>query len=211
MNKRMYPLALLIVVALAAASMAEVVEPTIDGKIEEAEYTYLYHSNPIGMFLYWSIVKDTLYVGLKAPAEGWVALNLMPMGGSIHGDTIIGYVVKSGLFSQRVELVDQVAPDDGHFPHFDDTERGGEDSILSKDGSQTGGVTIIEFSRKLNTGDANDTMISEGMSTMIMLAYHPNADDYQSYHGIVERIALTVDFFTGFVNDFPADVSHTGS
>ena len=210
MRIRTLALMVLLVLGLAATGLSQTQEPTIDGKITAGEYRNLYYSNPIRMSLYWSIVGDTLYIGLKAPAEGWLAINFMQMGGAIHGDTIIGFV-ESGLFSDKLELADQVAPEDGHFPHMDDTGVGGKDNILAKDGTEKNGVTVIEFSRKLNTGDENDTAIMEGMGTMIMLAYSPDADDYQTYHGAMERISLTVDFFNGFVNDFPTGESHTGS
>lgn len=162
------------------------------------------------MSLRWSIVGDTLYVALRAPAEGWLAIDFMAMDGSIHGDTIIGYV-EPGLFNDKLYLFDQVAPEDAHFPHGDDTDRGGSYDILAENGSENDGVTIIEFARKLNTGDANDTAITEGMKTSIMLAYNPTDDDVQAYHGNMKRIALTVDFFNGFVNDFPTGESQTGS
>ncbi len=207
---RTLSLLMLLVLGLVAVGLAQTQEPSIDGKITAGEYRNLYYSNSIRMSLYWSIVGDTLYIGLRAPAEGWLAINFMQMDGAIHGDTIIGFV-DPGLFSDKLELADHVAPADGHFPHMDDTDVGGEDNILEKDGTENDGVTIIEFSRKLNTGDENDTVIMEGMDTMIMLAYAPEADDYQTYHGVIERIALTVNFFNGFVNDFPTDTSHTGS
>ena len=212
MRIRTLGLLMLLIVGIAAMGIAQTQEPTIDGKISGGEYRNLYYSNPINMSLYWSIVGDTLYIGLRAPATGWLAINFMAMmGGAIHGDTIIGYVAP-GLFSDKLQLADQVAPEDGHFPHMNDTERGGADNILEKDGTQNDGVTIIEFSRKLNTGDANDTPImDDGMGTMIMMAYSLDVDDYQTYHGAMQRIALTVDFFNGFVNDFPTGESHTGS
>ena len=207
---RTISLLMLLVLGLVAVGLTQTQEPSIDGKITAGEYRNLYYSNPIRMSLYWSIVGDTLYIGLRAPAEGWLAINFMQMDGAIHGDTIIGFV-DPGLFSDKLELADQVAPEDGHFPHVNDTEVGGEDNILDKDGTENDGVTVIEFSRKLMTGDENDTAIMEGMGTMVMLAYAPEGDDYQTYHGAMERIALTVNFFTGFVNDFPTETSHTGS
>ena len=210
MKTRLLLVVLVVAMGITTAGLAQASTPTVDGKISAGEYRNLYYSNAIRMYLYWSVVGESLYVGLRAPAQGWVAINLMQMDGAIHGDTIIGFVTP-GLFGDKLELADQVAPEDGHFPHVDDTEQGGVDSILDKDGSEEAGVTIIEFSRKLDTGDVNDTMLAEGMSTMIMLAYAPEGDDYQTYHGAMERITLTVDFFNGFVNDFPTDVSHTGS
>ena len=212
MRIRTLGLLILLIVGIAAMGLAQTQDPSIDGRISSGEYRNLYYSSPIQMSLYWSIVGDTLYIGLRASAEGWLAINFMAMmGGDIHGDTIIGYV-DPGLFSDKLQLADQVAPEEGHFPHMDDTQQGGEDNILDKDGTENGGVTIIEFSRKLNTGDANDVAImDDGMGTMIMLAYSPDADDYQTYHGAMERIALTIDFFNGFVNDFPTGESHTGS
>lgn len=212
MRTRLLLVVLIVVIGISAAGLAQASAPTVDGRISAGEYRNLYYSNLVQMSLYWSIAGDTLYIGLKAPGAGWVAINFMAMeGGSIHGDTIIGYV-DPGLFSDKLYLSDQVAPEDGHFPHMDDTGVGGEYNILDKAGTENNGVTVIEFSRKLNTGDVNDiALMDDGMGTMVMLAYSPDADDYQTYHGAIERIALTVDFFNGFVNDFPTGESHTGS
>ena len=193
---------LLIVAIAAVTGIAQVPEPVIDGRAESGEYKFLYYNNEIGMWLRWSVVEDTIYLSMEAPATGWVGLNFMPMDGTIHGDTVIGYVRSD----QSVHLSDQVAPGDDHFPHFEDIQHGGSDSFLAVAGSELDGITTIEFSRKLMTGEPTDAMfMNAGLMTMI--SFHPDADDFVSYHSQWYSV-VTINYLTGFVNDFPTDVSH---
>gem|GEM_PF-3841924 len=67
MRIRTLALLMLLVLGLTAVSLSQTQVPTIDGRIMAGEYRNLYYSNPIRMFLYWSIIGDTLYIGLRAP------------------------------------------------------------------------------------------------------------------------------------------------
>ena len=193
---------LMIVALSAVVGTAQTGSPVIDGRTTSGEYDFLYHNNEIGMWLRWSVVGDTIYLNMEAPATGWVGLNFMPMDGTIHGDTVIGYVRND----QSVHLSDQVAPGDDHFPHFEDVQHGGTESFLAVAGSEENGTTIIEFSRKLMTGEPTDAMFMD-MGLMTMISFHPDADDVISYHSEWYSV-VTINYLTGFVNDFPADVSH---
>lgn len=179
--------------------------PLVDGVVTDGEYAHMYHDELIGMMLRWQAVNDTMYIAMIAPATGWVGLNFMPMDGTIHGDTVIGYV---NAESQDVYMSDQVAPGDAHFPHFDDRQHGGETSFLEIAGSERDGVTIIEFSRALVTGEPTDAPFMD-MGLMTMISFHPTADDYVSYHSKWYNV-VSINYISGAVGD-ATDMSHTGN
>ena len=178
--------------------------PAIDGEVTEGEYAHMYHDELIGMMLRWEAVEDVMYIAMIAPATGWVGLNFMPMDGTIHGDTVIGYVVGN---TQETFMSDQVAPGDAHFPHFDDRDHGGEVSFIDIAGSEWEGTTVIEFSRALMTGEPTDAAFMD-MGLMTMISFHPTADDYVSYHSSWYNV-VTINYVSGEVME-AMDMSHTG-
>ena len=188
-----------------AESSLSLDRPLVDGVVTEGEYAHMYHDELIGMMLRWQAVDDVMYIAMIAPATGWVGLNFMPMDGTIHGDTVIGYV---DVETQETFMSDQVAPGDAHFPHFDDRQHGGETSFIEIGGSEKGGVTIIEFSRALMTGEPTDAPFMD-MGLMTMISFHPTADDYVSYHSEWYNV-ITINYVSGEVMG-AMDMSHTGS
>lgn len=179
--------------------------PLIDGVVSEGEYAHMYHDELIGMMLRWQAVDDVMYIAMVAPGTGWVGLNFMPNDGTIHGDTVIGYV---DVETQETFMSDQVAPGDAHFPHFDDRQHGGETSFIEIAGSERDGVTIIEFTRALITGEPTDAPFMD-MGLMTMISFHPTADDYVSYHSEWYNV-ITINYVSGEVMG-AMDMSHTGS
>ncbi len=178
--------------------------PQVDGVIDEGEYGHRYHDELIGMVLHWQAVGDVMYIGMVASGTGWVGLNFMPDDGTIHGDTVIGYVDGD---TQETFLSDQVAPGDAHFPHYDDRQHGGQRSFIAVGGRETDGVTTIEFSRALNTGEPTDAVFMN-MGLMTMISFHPTADDYVSYHSKWYNV-VTINYISGDVSE-AMDMSHTG-
>ena len=190
---------------LTAVSLAVAGVPIVDGVALQGEYAHMYHDDTIGMMLRWEAVDGVMYICMEAPATGWIGLNFMPMDGTIHGDTVIGYVDGD---TQEAFLSDQVAPGDAHFPHFDDRQFGGETSFLEVAGREIDGRTIIEFSRPLMTGEPTDAAFMD-MCLMTMISFHPTADDYISYHSKWYNV-VTINYMTGEVGE-AMDMSHTGS
>ena len=188
-----------------AESSLNLDRPLVDGVVTEGEYAHMYHDELIGMMLRWQAVDDVMYIAMVAPGTGWVGLNFMPMDGTIHGDTVIGYV---DVETQETFMSDQVAPGDAHFPHFDDRQHGGETSFIEIGGSEQNGVTIIEFSRALITGEPTDAPFMD-MGLMTMISFHPTADDYVSYHSEWYNV-ITINYVSGEVMG-AMDMSHTGS
>jgi hypothetical protein len=190
---------------IAAIGFAAAGVPMVDGVVTDMEYAHMYHDEMIGMMLRWEAVGDVMYICMEAPATGWIGLNFMPMDGTIHGDTVIGYVDAD---TQEAFLSDQVAPGDAHFPHFDDRQHGGKTSFLEVAGSEIEGRTVIEFSRALMTGEPTDAAFMD-MGLMTMISFHPTADDYVSYHSKFYNV-VTINYISGEVGD-AMDMSHTGS
>lgn len=194
----------LTVLLLGAFAVAHEVGVKVDGQIAPHEYQYLYHNNELNMDLYWSLDEDEgeIYIGLAAPAHGWVAFGLREPeeeeeeeGKIMEGvDIVIGYV-KDGKLSIQDNFAN--APTG----HAADTSLGGTDDVLQSAGSEDDWGTVIEFARKLDTGDSYDVAIPQ-VKTEVYLAYNSTADDFVSYHGRESRAEVEFDFYSGHVNDF---------
>src|SRR3972149_3843225 len=82
---------------LTAATAAAA--PVIDGRIAEGEYASHYVARGIGRELHWTIEGDSIYIGLRAPTTGWLAIGWDPSGPIMEGeDILIGYIRGRGLF-----------------------------------------------------------------------------------------------------------------
>ncbi len=200
MLKRIGVLALSLAVLglLSGGGAAQFKAPTVDGKITKLEYRNLYHNNAIRMTLYWTIDGDTLYIGLEAPAKGWVSWGVTTDAGA---DMVLAFV-KDG----KLNILDTFGKP--HQAHKADPEQGGKSDLLASAGTESevetaiGKVTltVVEFSRKLNTGDKTDNAVAEG-ALRTFLAYS-DADDFTTYHGKDRREDAQINYFSGNVNDF---------
>lgn len=184
------------IAVLAAAAMignlaAAASLPTVDGQITEGEYINHYVAEAIGMELHWTIEGNSIYVGLTAPTQGWLAIAWDPTGAIMEGeDILIGYIRDKELFLQDYYANRSVN-------HANDVSLGGRDNVLEASGSEVAGPplqTTIEFRRKLETGDQFDRPITPG-PRVVQLAYAPN-DDFITYHG-EKRTVVSIDFFAG--------------
>ena len=147
---------------------------TLDGIIEEGEYTKSYRDEATSMELHWTIVEDEIFIGLRCPDRGWVALGLGGEGPMMKGaDILIAYVDSEGLHVQDNFANDFVS-------HVADTELGGRNDLLESVGTETGQGTVVELRRKLDTGDPYDQPIVPG-KVRVLLA-HSDSDDFTSYH-----------------------------
>jgi hypothetical protein len=130
-----------------------------DGVISEGEYpqTRTYGNCSI----YWSNDSDYIYVGLKAKTAGWVAVGFGAETFMKNADIIMGSV-KDGVLT----IADTFSM--GEFgPHPPDTQLGGTDDILTSAGKFDNGYTVVEFKRKLDTGDKFDKPLVKGINKII--------------------------------------------
>lgn len=162
--------------------------PVIDGKIGGGEYASHYLAKNIGMELHWTIEGDSIYIGLRAPTTGWLAIGWGPTGPIKEGgDILIGYIRGGELFLQDYFANTSVT-------HANDVSLGGRDDVLESSGSEDQESTTIEFRRRLDTGDKFDRPITR-VSHTVQLAYAPS-DDFFTYHG-EKRTVVKINFFEG--------------
>jgi hypothetical protein len=122
----------------------------------------------------WTSDEQNVYFGIKARTEGWVSIGLKPSSGMKDADIILGMVSEG-----QAVIYDYFST--GEFgPHLPDTELGGSYDIIEFGGSETGGITTIEFSRALVTGDSYDHDLAEG-TIQIIWAYG-SADETDQRH-----------------------------
>ena len=158
----------------------------IDGVIHEGEYQNLLSSSRLKMDLYWTILDDRIYFALRAPTQGWVALGFNSEVPLMRGaDILIGYV-KDG----QPYLEDSYA--NSRIGHQTDIQLGGRDDVLDRASTQDEGSTIIEFSRRLDTGDRFDTPIRPGEKVMVLLAFGQR-DDLTSYHDRMRALMANIE------------------
>lgn len=124
----------------------------------------------------------TISVGIKAKTGGYLAIAI----GSPHGksDVWIGYV-NAG---QATLFDTHDASESGNHPL--DTATGGTNDLTNVTGNETGGVTTIEFKRKLNTGDIYDLPLLKG-DNIVTWAIGVS-DDISQEHSAVGIATITV-------------------
>lgn len=167
------------------AHQAAVRPATLDGRIDEDEYARSYRDETTGMTLYWTIVGEEIFIGLRCPDRGWVAVGLGGEGPMMKGaDILIAYVDATGVHVQ-----DNYGDD--AMTHVADGELGGSDDISERAGSEGEGGTVVELRRALDTGDEYDQAMTKG--EMRVLLAHADADDFTSYHK--SRSTSMIDFF----------------
>ncbi len=149
---------------------------TIDGTIAENEYPNT-RTFDNGMFtLSWILKGEIAYFALSAETTGWVAIGIDP-GTIMEGaDMIFGWVDDTG----NAYTVDAYATGP-YGPHPPDKELGGTNDILEFAGTEQNGITTIEFSRRIDTGDEYDKVINADKGNKIIWSYS-SSDDFSKFH-----------------------------
>jgi hypothetical protein len=145
-----------------------------DGVIEPGEYQYRFNTD--GFSAFFRVENDTLYVGIHAETRGWVAIGFGGGPGMKNTDIVIAYVLPNGT----VKISDSYSAGFSG-PHNPDVFLGGRADVLSYGGCEDENGTVVEFSRRLNTGDVSDSPIPLGKSFRVIWAYGPT-DDFRSMH-----------------------------
>ena len=130
-----------------------------DGVIADNEYVKVQTVGEVEV--YSRIDGDTLRLALKAKTNGFVAIGFDPAERMKDADIILGFVkdgkaVVADMYSTGVTG-----------PHPPDDQQGGKNDVTVFGGSKKDGVTIIEFERKLVTGDSKDKIIKAGDNKII--------------------------------------------
>ncbi|MCK4970326.1 MAG: hypothetical protein KAS77_07360, partial [Thermoplasmata archaeon] len=134
-------LLLLLTVAPAAAD-----DPgSIDGVIEDGEYTYNATAAGGDFELHWKVVDDQVQFGVKGKTNGWVAIGLEPTAFMKDADMYFGWFAGGETHANDAYAT-------GNFgPHPKDTDLGGTFDIDEFNVTQSGGWTTFEFIRQLDT------------------------------------------------------------
>jgi hypothetical protein len=93
-------------------------------------------------------------------------------------DMIFGWV------TEREVIVLDLYSTGPYGPHPPDTELDGSNDILEYGGKEGETNTVIEFKRKLNTGDVYDEPLSQGQTITIIWAM-ATSDSLNTQHNIV--------------------------
>lgn len=112
----------------------------------------------------WTVEGKNLAIKINAKTKGWVGIGFNPQKKMKGANFIIGYVKKG-----KVKISDDFGT--RTTGHSVDIKKGGKNNILSSSGSEKGGVTTLEFTIPLNSGDKTDTPLVPSGKTIVLLAY----------------------------------------
>ncbi len=153
-----------------------------DGVITDGEY---FNTEPLSenYTLYWSNDSEYIYVGMKAETTGWVALGIqLDLRSNKDIDMILGFVRNDEVTIYDLFSKDFDPDHPGLYPRDivlegskDVTAFGGVEGIddTAEEGEEETIYTVIEFKRKLNTGDQYDQPLFEGANTIVW-SYGPD-------------------------------------
>ena len=136
----------------------------------------------------WTVDGDNLAVKLVAETGGWVGIGFNPTNKMAGANFILGYVKKG-----EAKIVDEFGTEDNK--HKSDTKLDGAADAVLVGGTEVDGVTTIEFTMPLDSGDKNDTKIDVNGDTIVLLGYGGGRDSFKSKHKY--RSTFIVNLSTG--------------
>jgi len=147
--------------------------------------------------VHWRIEGNVIYLALDVNTTGWVGFGIAEQSsGTMAGSDIVqGYVSASGtaVVKDRYALSQFSGGNYFQEPITDNCQ----DWELIK-GEEINGKTILEVSRKIDTGDSQDRPIPLGKNARVIMAYGDNGEDNFNYHQT--RRKATVMNFDGKFN-----------
>jgi hypothetical protein len=178
----------ILILSLGSTAFASVEEtPVVDGVVQQNEYNSSRTFASDAFQLYWTINDSTIFVGMIGQTTGWIAVGFDPTTSMLDADLMYGWVESDGT----VILYDAISLNSFGSNHPKDVDNGGVDNILSYNGTEDSGVTTIEFSRNLITGDDNDNDIPNSGTIDIIWAIG-NTDSFTSAHSQRGEATLTI-------------------
>lgn len=133
-----------------------------DGIISQNEYKNSKEFGNGRFAVYWFNDDDYIYMALKGQTSGWASIGFEPTFAMNNADMVFGWL--SGGTPTILDLYST-----GAFgPHPPDQQLGGTNDLIETGGSEASGFTIIEFKRKMNTGDKYDKSFTKGQSINII-------------------------------------------
>lgn len=132
----------------------------------------------------WTVNGTKLDIKISARTTGWVAVGFNPSNRMQGANIIIGYVTKNEV----------VIRDDFGFRETGHREDKNS-NITNQTGSEIAGVTTLEFTIPLNSGDPEDGVIQPAGDTKIIFAYGAGRDNLRTRHKY--RATKTINLATG--------------
>ncbi len=150
----------------------------IDGKIGAAEYSDYgrFMDEDTGMQAYLEHDSTSLYVGLKSPGNGWIAIGFGndPKGMEKGANVIMGYMDNGTLV-----IRDDYAPKiDGEMEHDPVENFGGKSDIISAKGVEDSSGTTIEFIVPLNSNDKYNRHLEAGKIYPLIIAFNTSLKEF---------------------------------
>jgi len=150
-----------------------------DGAIAEHEYSHDLVLAKGKLAVYWKNDSEHLYMALKGETTGWVAIGFKPTSRMKNADMVFGWVE-----DDKATVLDLYST--GSFgPHPPDEELGERNDLLEVGGKEEDGFTIIEFKRKMDTGDKYDKAFTPGGTIKFIWAM-AGADSFTLKHNIAK-------------------------
>jgi hypothetical protein len=123
----------------------------------------------------WSVEGETLAVKISAATEGWVGVGFNPSKKMKDANFVLGYVKKG-----KAKITDEYG--DKATSHKSDKKLGGTVDAVLVGGVEEGGVTTIEFTLPLKSGDTHDGALDVNGDTIVLLAFGAGRDSFKSKH-----------------------------
>jgi hypothetical protein len=148
-----------------------------DGVISEGEYTTSRSVNAGTFVIYWKFADDAVYFGLETNSPGWAAIGFEPTSRMKDADILLGGTENGVPYMYDMFSTGPTGP------HPPDTDLGGTFDITEYNAKEQAEGTVVEFSRKTDTGDAYDTVLTPGAEITLIWA-QANSDEPLLIHNI---------------------------
>jgi len=176
---------------------------TIADNMWSVDQDYLCTLSPLnGMTLSWTINDDLIY--FKQSLETKIAETWHAVGFTDHEPYNMGYADYTvTMFNKNYSGIRDLYKFDAgnNYPCWDvlkqcsaDGQTEGKMDLNDRMNSRESGLSLSTWNRKLDTGDAKDSVITKE-SKKVMFAY--GQDDSFTYHGHLGYKTCNVNFFTG--------------
>lgn len=112
---------------------------------------------------FWTVEGDSLRVRLVGKTTGWVAVGFNATSKMRNANIIIGYVKKG-----KVYISDEYGT--SKTQHKSDKRLKGKANIEATSGTEKNGVTTLDFTIPLDSGDKYDGVIDSNAKTRVIVA-----------------------------------------
>lgn len=111
----------------------------------------------------WTIDGNVIHIQLVGKTKGWVAVGFNATSQMKDANIIIGYVKKG-----KVKISDDFGVT--RTKHKPDKKLSGKSNLKAVSGNEKQGITTLNFTIPLNSGDKNDGVIQPDGNTRVILA-----------------------------------------